>query len=591
MDSPDVDYHIDEEIKTVVPVTNIPALLPAIEKPAEAIKPLSETSSNTLTIKESSSMAASSTTGIANTLSQSKDIKDSNQPNIVAKPEKDVVQKNTKTKETPIVAQNSKSKNDSITTKDTNTKNSNYSEQKNKKETKQEISKAQEEKVQKGKDALKAQNKPIKIYSFYKFITNLPIVKKWSEGIPSNIDNVIALIKNVMVYWNENPNKLNADSENSEENEDSTSENEDESEEEEEEEQQEEEETDYSKYAPIIAQASELQKSKKWNEIQDLFAENPEASESPDAQIYLLEAEINAVKPNYNQVRRYASNIIEETPENPLANYGMALYHFNSKKPNLDKANESIKIALKAKTPPDGASALANKITIKRFLIPAIVVILLIIVGLVFLIKKIKNKKKESKDNTTSINSEDSKNEKDQNQNETASTESPFEKPKENDSNTKDHNEKDSAEKTSQKPIEKILSKIKPLKEKTIGIISNLKNKFAKKKSDSDKVVLPNESESETNSTLTMNQDKEEIIEEIIEEIVEEEELPQEEVIEEIIEEELIEDQPVIQQNNTEPNNDVVEEIVEEIIEEEQDNDISSTETEEIIEEIIEEEV
>ena len=138
----------------------------------------------------------------------------------------------------------------------------------------------------------------------------------------------------------------------------------------------------------ILAKAMGLYKKQDWKGLKSLFAENPDAAGSKDGLRYLIEAEINEAKPNYMLVRRNSDQLMKIEKDDAMANYGMALYYYNAKKPNTAKAQAHLTIALKAKNPPEGASAFYWNMTFKKFMIPLLVLIAAIIGGISQVIKK-----------------------------------------------------------------------------------------------------------------------------------------------------------------------------------------------------------
>lgn len=138
----------------------------------------------------------------------------------------------------------------------------------------------------------------------------------------------------------------------------------------------------------VLAKAIGLYKSKNWKGLKDLFAENPEAGDSKDGLNYRVEAEINEEKPNYMQVRRIADQLAKIDKEDAMANFGLALYYFNAKKPDIAKAQGHLSIAMKAKNPPEGSSSLYWSMTFKKFMIPLIILIAALIGGISHVIKK-----------------------------------------------------------------------------------------------------------------------------------------------------------------------------------------------------------
>lgn len=163
---------------------------------------------------------------------------------------------------------------------------------------------------------------------------------------------------------------------------------------------EEEEKVDYSKFDSILEKAEDLYKSSKWKELQTLFDENEEFDSVPAAQKYRLMLELNKAKPNINVVRNYAQNTLNYNNNSVEGNYGMAyFYFFNKKKRDLSKASTHIGKAIKGKKPLKEALILARKITLARYMIPVIVGIILIIVNIIIaivIIKKKINKVKET---------------------------------------------------------------------------------------------------------------------------------------------------------------------------------------------------
>ncbi len=142
------------------------------------------------------------------------------------------------------------------------------------------------------------------------------------------------------------------------------------------------------KFDSVMVTATGLQKKQSWQEIKSLFADNPEAGETPDGLRFQIEAELNSVKPNYMAAQRFANKLIETEKTDPLANYALAMYFCNSSKPNLDKAKKALDIALKAKTPPAGASTLYWTMTLKKLALPLLLLLGGLIAGANHLIKK-----------------------------------------------------------------------------------------------------------------------------------------------------------------------------------------------------------
>ncbi|MGM0599334.1 MAG: hypothetical protein ACQETH_05910, partial [Candidatus Rifleibacteriota bacterium] len=142
------------------------------------------------------------------------------------------------------------------------------------------------------------------------------------------------------------------------------------------------------KFDSVFAKAKVLRKKENWKALARLFQDNQEAGETQEGLEYRIEAEINSDKPNYYGARRLASSLIKDNRRHPLANYAMALYYYNAKRPNPKKASSHLNIALKAKNPPAGASKLYWITMLKKFWLGLVIVIAGIIGGIDYLRKK-----------------------------------------------------------------------------------------------------------------------------------------------------------------------------------------------------------
>lgn len=149
-----------------------------------------------------------------------------------------------------------------------------------------------------------------------------------------------------------------------------------------------EEEQPAAKFDSIMVTATGLQKKAQWQELKNLFSENPEAGETVEGLRFQIEAEINSAKPNYMSAQRFARQLLDSEGNDPLGHYAMALFYYNSKKPNLTQAKKSLDIALKAKNPPAGASNLYWIMTLKGLAIPLLLVIAGLAGGVAHLVKK-----------------------------------------------------------------------------------------------------------------------------------------------------------------------------------------------------------
>lgn len=488
LDSPEVDYHVDEEIKTIV----IPPkpVIKAPEKPSEPVSPKKEDTS-----KESQASSKEKKEAVSNS-------------------------KNS----TSAKATDEKNK---ITASDSTKVKSSLSDL--------------AQKLKKDKESKKlAKNKPIKIYSLFTFFKNMAFVQTWQNNITNNLAFCKLLTEDVFDFWQQ---KVYEEAE-----EEAAAE----------EEEEEEAPIDFSKYAEQLAQAKTLCDEGKWDEVNKIFEENPEAAEAPEAQKYLLLVELNNPKMNVNRLRSLGNSVIETEPNDPYANYALAIYHFKSKKKDVKKASQHIAIALKDKNPPKGALELSKEINSSGFAIYIIIGLLIIaIAGVVFFIIK-----KKAKQETPT---------------ETASTEN--ETPKDGNKLAQKLEPIKAKLEPILKKLEPILAKAKPLFEKLKAAILNAISKLKKKKQ-----VDTNLSDLPANKPSQAEEEVEEIVVEVDEDgneiIVEEveDDGSGSDVTEEIIEEEILEG------SDSSSNQEIVEEhIIEEI---EEDDDLE----EEIVEEIVEEE-
>ena len=151
----------------------------------------------------------------------------------------------------------------------------------------------------------------------------MAFVQTWQNNITNNLAFCKLLTEDVFDFWQQ---KVDEEAE-----EEAAAEEEEESEEEE-------APIDFSKYAEQLAQAKTLCDEGKWDEVNKIFEENPEAAEAPEAQKYLLLVELNNPKMNVNRLRSLGNSVIETEPNDPYANYALAIYHFKSKKKDVKKA-------------------------------------------------------------------------------------------------------------------------------------------------------------------------------------------------------------------------------------------------------------
>ena len=514
LESPEVDYHVDNEIKTIV--------LPQQEF-YPAIKSNIKTNYPEYTVPATPKQPAK------------KVKKENSSAKPVEKSEKKPVQK------AEIKSSENNSESKEITKKEQAPNTS------LKKESTKENLKTKE-KSSKPKEADK-KTKPINVYKLYHFFKDLNITKVWVDGIRDNLDFFKSFSYTILAFWQQKTD---------EEAEEEVDDDEDEDDDEESEEGEEEDKKiDYSKYDSIIAKGEELYKNNDWDALQKLVDENNEAAETPAMQKFLLMLEIRKKKPNVNQIRSYADNILKDNENSPEGNYGLAYFYFyNTKKRNISEASNYISKAIQGKNPLKEAVQLSNEIK-KTKLVKLVIILLVSLLALssiVFIIiKKIraKNKLKAESDNKTQDNNqvtaeESVKSEATTQENQNQKLQ-PAELP-----NTIDTNNTEI--------VEEIVEEIEELPPE-VNIIQSNTNDFQN-----------------TNSgTITSNDNQQEIIEEVIEEIVEDEN-NNEEIVEEVIEEEVVEEDDTLDEE-------IIEEIVEEIEEDDEEyiDDIDSISEEDLL--------
>lgn len=598
LESPDVDYHVDEAIKTIIPQKVLPVYRPSpankkienfkVPEPITAPLKKQETTEKDNTPKTSSTAKTSNNTSASNNTSSKTVIKKSDnvpQTKSISSKSEEKTSKPLVTTKTQKSELATNKKND-IKEKDDRT-NQNIFE--NKPPTAIKVAKNI------------ADSKPIKIWSLYKNIMTLNFVKDliaYSHDVPIAIP---AFANDVFVYWQNN--SANTPSTNLKEDkaaETSDSDTDDEGEEGEDEEEEEEEEEspkDLSIYDNIIAQAKELYENQKWEEIRKLFEDNPDAGERLDSYKYQLEAELNSKNPNYNLIRSFANGVIEESPDDAAANYGLALSFINRKKPDLQKASDHINICLKKTPAYPGAKELYNQILIKRFLLYIIIGVVILLIAIIAVIKIILSKKKQKKAEVKETTSE--KTEEKENETQAEKVTDSADKTASPETSQDNQDDKPKSAENPNKLKQKLLAitdkfapvseKLKPALSKSKEFISSVLSKLKKKpaavvepkeetapqqSNDEEKVdeierviVEVDENGNEISETTIVevpsdgeNTDENEI--EVIEELIEEPE-PEEEIVEEIIEEEVVEDNSYSSRED-----EFEEEIIEEIIEE-----------------------
>ena len=518
LESPEVDYHVDSEIKTIV--VPQPEFYPAI-KPDLRTKFKNPNTPKQATVKKTNNQQKENAPKQINKTAQNTGNKTDVKAD--AKTDKNKTEKQTK----------------SLDSKDNNNKESLKSVSKS--EIKKEAAKPADKK-QKSKVADK-NSKPIKVYSLFLFFKDMKVIQTWAKGIPENLEFFRSLFDTTLVFWKQ---KIE------EENEDEVLEGDEDEDEEEEEE--EEKKVDFSKFDSIIAKGEELYNNRDWDELQKLVEENPDASEAPAMQKFKMMLELNKKKPNLNQVRNFAEDIIKDNPNSPEGNYGLAyFYYYNTKKPNPTEASKYIKIAVQGKNPLKEAVKLSNEIS-KSKLIKIVIIVLIsvlvlsIVVFIIFKKLKARKKNKPEADKTNQENIQQS-----------AQTES------QSSANTVVQTDNQII----QQPTAETTDINNPVNNE---VVEEIIEEVVEEPQSGNAITEYSTDETIGNASNTGN-DNQVIVEEVIEEVeepveeiieeVEETEGPEEEVVEEVIEE--IEEE--------EPEEEVIEEIIEEV--EEDDDDYS----------------
>ncbi len=258
------------------------------------------------------------------------------------------------------------------------------------------------------KQPIKQNNIQIDIYKLYSFFKNLEVTKYWVDGTNENwklckktfqfiYDNTKDL-KTDQVSKNKDTTKAKSDKEDSK---DGGKEDSEENDEEDEDSEEEEEKVDYSKYNDVIAKAQNLYENGKWTELEDLFAENNEAGSAPAAQKYKVMLEYRKDKPNINLIRSYSATALEDNPNSPEGNFGMAYYLYNRKKPDINNAKKHLEKAINCEKPLKEAIEFANKMK-SNIWIYILIIFVFSLTGIgVFFFIKLKKKKNKGIDNTT----------------------------------------------------------------------------------------------------------------------------------------------------------------------------------------------
>lgn len=118
--------------------------------------------------------------------------------------------------------------------------------------------------------------------------------------------------------------------------------------------------------------------------IEEEIVKAPALSKSEISKLILdssaqIMSEFKKKKPNLTNFKRLGEQIVEHESGNSIGNYALAYYYYHAKKPNLSRAKKAISLALKGQNPPEGASSLSFKITLKSYQN-----VILILGGLIF---------------------------------------------------------------------------------------------------------------------------------------------------------------------------------------------------------------
>lgn len=138
----------------------------------------------------------------------------------------------------------------------------------------------------------------------------------------------------------------------------------------------------------LFAKIKQLQKKEKWEEIIEALQENSEASDSEEGLEFMVQALLNKEPKDLNGIKRNGDRLFRIDRKNPWANYALAYYYYNAKKPNPTKAANYLNIALKAKKPPPGASKLYWIALAKKLWIVGLLLLAAIIGGINHVVKK-----------------------------------------------------------------------------------------------------------------------------------------------------------------------------------------------------------
>lgn len=139
--------------------------------------------------------------------------------------------------------------------------------------------------------------------------------------------------------------------------------------------------------------------------IEEEIAKAPALSKSEISKLILdssaqIMSEFKKKKPNLTNFKRLGEQIVEHESGNSIGNYALAYYYYHAKKPNLSRAKKAISLALKGQNPPEGASSLSFKITLKSYqnVIIILSAVLFLVIALVLKKKKAQSSKVKAAD-------------------------------------------------------------------------------------------------------------------------------------------------------------------------------------------------
>lgn len=139
----------------------------------------------------------------------------------------------------------------------------------------------------------------------------------------------------------------------------------------------------------LLASVESMVAAKQYAQlIRELGAHEDAVEESAELLHVYVEALMNADKPDWNKINRYARFLGNKDRNSSLANYAQGSFFANRAKPDLAKAADYLKKAMSAKKPYPGASSAYYTTMAKRFWQIGIILVLVPIVLVVKIIQK-----------------------------------------------------------------------------------------------------------------------------------------------------------------------------------------------------------